>query len=149
VEVVDMLIGLVWSDGQPAVGTEYGPGDKPLCCPQCDTCAELIIHATRGEEVLGWLLRPCNCTLSVDLWGISVSADYAPDGSVISTAVEFVARAAKPAEEKQENHEAETEAPGADDVRAPGRRVRKAKPSGRSQAHRRAASPDDQEDEAG
>jgi hypothetical protein len=72
------LIALVWTDGQPATGTEYGVGDQPLCCPNCGTCVELIIEATRAER-LGWLLRPCHCILD--------AGDYSMDVTEGSTGV--------------------------------------------------------------
>lgn len=50
------MIGLVWLDGAPAIGMEYGPGDNPACCPICSTCLSLIVEAQRGDTTLGWLL---------------------------------------------------------------------------------------------
>jgi len=122
------MIGLVWLDGAPAIGMEYGPGDNPACCPVCSTCLSLIVEAQRGDTTLGWLLfdddAQCGHILDAALYTMNVT------GKPGAVTVDFVPVPAHPAEETgASSDEAETEAPGADDVRAPRRRVRKDQPS--------------------
>lgn len=148
-EVVNVaMISLVWTDGQPAIGMEYGPGHAPLCCPLCGECLVMIVEAQRGDSTLGWLLfdDAGRCGHILDSAQYAMNVTGTPDA--VTVTFEPV-----PAKETEETHEAETEDPGADrdarsdDVRASRRRVRKTESSGRTQAHRPAAPSAGQEDE--
>jgi hypothetical protein len=71
--VIVAMIGLVWLDGAPALGMEYGPGDAPLCCSLCGVCVTLIVEAQRGDNTLGWLMEPCHCVLDSTHFDMNVS----------------------------------------------------------------------------
>lgn len=100
------MIAIVWIDGQPAVGTEYGPGHTPLCCPLCDECLVMIVEAKRGDTVLGWFLfddaGKCGHILDASLWAMNVT------GTPESVTVSFEAVATRPAQESKESSDADT-----------------------------------------
>jgi len=67
------MITVVWSDGQPASGIEYGVGD--LECPSCAQRATHMIEARRGRERLGWMIVPCHCILDGAVYALDVTHD--------------------------------------------------------------------------
>ena len=132
------MIGMVWTDGAPAIGMEYGPGDTAVCCPVCDRCLVLIVEAQRGDTTLGWMLfdddGKCGHMLDASQYVMEVTGEPGAITVVFSTTAKI-----------EETKHAEAEASGADDVRPKGRRVRKAEPSGRSSSHSRPKATPDQE----